>query len=164
MKRYSKDKVKEWVISQVAGPLGLVIRPVIASILGILIAFLYEQAWTLIKYVDWLYSFSQRVVDGLPQGVIAMLTPQAIGATAAIILWLLVSDWIIYKLKGGIKQIQTTYNDSVVPGTVIVDGLAVKDGETSTAISRLAAKAVVPVDRFAGLPRGVVDVSKKKVV
>jgi hypothetical protein len=37
--------VKVWLLLQIAGPLGAIIRPIIAATFGVIIAIFYEQIW-----------------------------------------------------------------------------------------------------------------------
>lgn len=136
--------MKSKIIAWIAGPLGVVVRPVVAAITGTLVAMAYQQAWDAIYQCAWLASFSRAVLVNIPPDTLALLTPQAIGSAVAVALWLAASDWIIASLKGGILQIQTNYNASPGTGSVNPDGLAIRNGETANAISRLAYEAAYP--------------------
>lgn len=138
--------MKAWVIKKIAGPLGFVVRPILAAIVGTLVALAYEQAALALEKVAWLQFFIGRVTESLPADVALSLSPGAIGAASALAIWAFASDWIISKLKAGNRQIQNTVNASSAPVSVGVDGIIIKDGETSKAVSRLAYEAMYPDD------------------
>jgi hypothetical protein len=152
--------MKAKLISLIAGPLGIVVRPILAAIVGALVALAYKQAWILLYKVAWLASFTKLVIDGIPAETLAMLTPKAIGGAVAVALWLAASDWIIASLKGGVKQIQTAYNAAPNTGSVKPDGLAIRGGETATAISRLAYEAEFPGDLSTRPSPGVPEIRR----
>jgi len=152
--------MKEWIITKVAGPLGMVVRPIIASLIGVIIGLLYEQAWIAVYKVAWLKFLVERVIAGIPPDVLASLTPSAIGTATALALWIFASDWVIQKLRGGIKEIQVNYNANPNTGTVRADGIAIKGGETATAISRLAYEAIYPQDTDTRPSLGVPEIRR----
>ncbi len=138
---------KEWSISKVAGPLGFVIKPILAAIVSVFVMLIYQQIDAAINKVLWLDSLFHLVVRNIPTDVLSMLTPQAIGGAAGIAAWMGISAWVIEKLKSGNKQIQATINNSPNPLSVKVDGIIVKNGETSQAISRLAYESLFPDEK-----------------
>ncbi len=138
--------MKARLISLIAGPLGIVVKPILAAIIGTLVGLLYQQAWIAVYKVAWLASLTKLVIAQIPPETLALLTPQAIGSAVAVVVWVAASDWIIGSLKGGIRQIQTAYNAAPNTGSVQPDGLAIRNGETATAITRLAYEAEFPGD------------------
>lgn len=152
--------MKAKIISIIAGPLGAVVRPVLAAIIGVIVGMIYQQAWIAIYKVAWLKFFAEKVIESIPAETLALLTPQAIGGTVAVAAWLTASDWIIAKLKGGILQMQTAYNAAPNTGSVMPDGLAIRDGETSKAITRLAYEAEFPTDTSTRPSAGVPEIRR----
>jgi len=138
--------MKLWLLKQVAGPLGVVVRPIIAAIVGVLVGLLYEQAWIAVYKVGWIKFLVERVIGSLPGDVVQSLTPQAIGAVVALGAWALVSDWLIGQMKAGNRQIQNTLNATPAAANVAVDGIILRHGETATSVSRLAYEALYPAD------------------
>jgi hypothetical protein len=138
--------MKAKLITWIAGPLGVVVKPIISAILGTLIGLLYQQAWIAIYKVAWLAALAKLVIAQIPPETLALLTPQAIGGAVAVMVWLAASDWIIASLKGGIHEIQTAYNSAPNTGSVTPDGLAIRNGETAQAITRMAYESLFPTD------------------
>ena len=139
--------MKEWIISKVAGPLGFIIKPILAGIVGTLVMLFYQQADLAINKVFWLDKLFHLVLKSIPSETLSLLTPQSVGSAAGIAAWMFISTWIINHLKAGNKQIQNTINESPNPLSVKVDGLIVANGETSKAISRLAYEAIYPDEK-----------------
>lgn len=138
--------MKARLIAIIAGPLGVVVKPILAAIIGTLVGLLYQQVWIALYKVAWLAAFTKLVLAQIPAQTLAALTPEAIGGAVALMVWVSASDWIIMSLKGGIRQIQTAYNAAPKTGSVDPDGLAIRNGETATAITRLAYEAEFPGD------------------
>lgn len=143
--------MKEWIIRQIAGPLGFIVRPIISGIVGTIVALTYEQAWIVAYKVKWLHFFAQKVVENMAaseQGAaaLAMLTPGAVGGFVALAVWGFAPDWIIAKMRGGGKQVQNTLNASPAAPNVKVDGIIIKGGETAASVSRLAYEKLYPDD------------------
>jgi hypothetical protein len=152
--------VKVWLLLQIAGPLGAIIRPVIAAILGVIIGLLYEQVWLGIYKVGWLKFFAERVIAALPSDVVHSLTPSAIGAVAAVGAWAGISSWLINQMKAGGRQVQNTLNATPAAANVEVDGIILKHGETATSISRLAYEALYPEDTYNRGKDGMPEIRK----
>jgi hypothetical protein len=129
--------MKKWIVSKVAGPLGFVVRPVLAGIIGTLVAIGYEQAGVLVAKIGWLEWFVMRVVVDMPPAVVEQLTPKNVGIVVAGALWVAGSDWVILKLKGGVKELQLEYNAAPGTGSVKVDGIALPGGETVRAVGEV---------------------------
>lgn len=139
-------KFKTWLIGKIAGPLGVIVRPIIAAIIGVIVGLLYEQSWIAIYKVGWLKFMAEQVIAALPPEIVQSLTPSAIGGVVALGAWAWASDWIIAKMKSGNRQIQNTLNASPAAPNVVVDGIIVKGGETAASVSRLAYEALYPDD------------------
>tara|TARA_R110000868_G_scaffold11688_2_gene57019 strand:+ start:1311 stop:1778 length:468 start_codon:yes stop_codon:yes gene_type:complete len=152
--------VKNWIMLQIAGPLGAIIRPIIAAILGVIIGLFYEQVWIGIYKVAWLRFFAERVIASLPSDVVHSLTPSAIGAVAAVGAWAGISSWIINQMKSGNRQIQHTLNATPAAANVSVDGIILKHGETAASISRLAYEALYPEDTLNRGGNGMPEIRK----
>lgn len=147
--------MKKWLIQQIAGPLGFIVRPIISGIVGTIVALIYEQAWIVVYKIPWLHFFAVKVVATMSaneQGAaaLAMLTPGAVGGFVALAVWGFVPDWIIAKLRGGNKQLQEKISGSNLPISVEHDGIILKDGQTVNAvgniISRAEYEAIMPDD------------------
>lgn len=138
--------MKNWILSKLAGPVGVVVRPVIAALVGVLVGLAYEQAGALLHKAAWLGWLTDRTIASLDPSTLAMLTPGSIGAAVSVAVWALLSDWALAKLRGGNREVQTLINSSTAPISVAVDGIITKGGETSTAISRMAYEAIYPPD------------------
>lgn len=138
--------MKVWLLLQIAGPLGAIIRPIIAATFGVIIAIFYEQIWLGIYKVGWLRFFVERVIAALPPDVVHSLTPPAIGAVVAIGAWAWISNWMINKMKSGNRQIQNALNATPAAANVEVDGIILRNGETAKSVSRLAYDALYPTD------------------
>jgi len=138
--------MKLWILKQVSGPLGVIVRPIIAAIVGVLVGMLYEQAWIAVYKVGWIRFLVERVIYSLAPDVVQSFTPQAIGAVVALGVWAWVSDWLIGQMKAGAVQIQNTLNATPAATNVVVDGIILRHGETATSVSRLAYEALYPAD------------------
>ena len=138
--------MKLWLLLQISGPLGIIVRPIIAAVVGVIIGLIYEQVWIGVYKVGWLKFFAERVVAALPADVVQNLTPQAIGAVAAVGAWAGISSWLISQMKAGGRQVQNTLNATPAAQNVKVDGIILKHGETAASISRLAYEALYPAD------------------
>lgn len=136
----------DWLLSKIAAPVGVVLRPVLAAIIGTIIGLLYDQAWIAVYKVAWLHFFVDKIIERIDPLTLQALTPQAIGAAASVLAWAWLGDWIIARMRHGNTQVQKAINDSPFPATVKVDGIITKGGETATAISRMAYEAVYPTD------------------
>ena len=138
--------MKDWLITKIAGPLGVVVTPILATIIGVVVGLLYEQIWDAIDNVGWLIFLVERIIAAIPPDVVAPLTPQAVGATVAVLAWAALSQWVIASLKAGNRQVQHTLNASPSAPNVTVDGIIVRGGETANSVSRLAYEALYPDD------------------
>jgi len=138
--------MKNWLISKIAGPLGMIVRPILAAIIGVIVGIAYEQMWIGIYQVGWLKFLCEKVIAQLDPAIIQAMTPQAIGGIAAIGAWAWASDWIIIRMRGGNEQVQITLNASPNAPNVKEDGIIVKGGETTAAVTWLAYEAMHPDD------------------
>lgn len=156
--------MKLWILKMIGGPVGIVVRPIIAAVIGVLVGLGYQQAEAAIASVVWLSTFLHLVIAALPADILAMLSPKAVGAACAVAIWAATSDWVISALKGGIKQIQTDYNDAPTTGTIKADGLAFKNGQTVQAIGgivdRVAYEKVYPEERNNRPQRGEPEIRR----
>ena len=138
--------MKNWLISKIAGPLGMIVRPILAAIIGVIVGIAYEQMWIGIYQVGWLKFLCEKVIAQLDPAIIQAMTPQAIGGIAAIGAWAWASDWIISRMRGGNEQVQHALNALPNAPNVKVDGIITKDGETTHSVTRLAYEAMYPHD------------------
>jgi len=156
--------LKIWLAKQIAGPFGIVVKPVMSAVFGTLVLIAYTQMQAGIDQVLWLKAFINMVMSAVPAETLSLLTPQAIGTTAAIAFWGLASEWIISQMKGGAKEIQTRYNDSPSTGNIPVDGLILPDGKTVKAmdnvISRVEYEKIYPQDTDTRPGQGVPEVRR----
>ena len=152
--------MKLWLLKQISGPLGVIVRPIIAAVVGVIIALLYEQVWHGLYKVCWLRFFVEKIIASLSPEVVQSLTPQAIGAVVALGAWAWVSDWLISQMKAGNRQVQNTLNATPAAMNVSVDGIILKHGETATSISRLAYEALYPEDTLNRGKDGMPEIRK----
>lgn len=136
--------MKNWILLRLAGPLGFVIRPILAAMIGVLVATAYDQAWMALAKVAWARWLVQGTIERLDPAIMQMLTPSAVGAAVALMLWGFGMDWVMGNIREGTKQVQGDANKSPVPETVKVDGVILPGGETSQLISRLAYETIYP--------------------
>lgn len=139
--------MKNWILLRLAGPLGFVIRPILAAMIGVLVAAGYDQAWMALAKVAWARWMVQGTIDRLDPAIMQMLTPSAVGAAVALMLWGLGSDWVLGNIRRGVKEVQASANESKVPAMVRKDGIILPGGETAQLISRMAYETIYPGEK-----------------
>lgn len=139
--------VKQWVLVKLAGPFGIVFRPIAAAMIGVVVAAIYAQGEEVILRVGWLHHFVDATISRLDPSIIQMLTPSAIGGTVALLLWGFGMDWVGGHLRAGAKQIQDAGNASPVPGTVKRDGIILENGETVKQAKLVSYATLYPGDK-----------------
>ena len=137
-------KLKRWLLLKLAGPLGFVVRPILAAMVGVVVAAGYEQAWVVIYKVPLLQRFAEATIDRLDPAFVQAMTPGAVGGAVALLLWGFASDWALGNLRAGNKQVQDAANQSLTTGTVRRDGLILTGGETANLIDRMAYESLYP--------------------
>ncbi len=130
--------MKLWIANLLTGPIGVIIKPILAAIIGTLVGIGYADAWQWAYHYPWLASFMNQVIASLDPKLVESLTPKAIGFSVAAGVWGFGADWVISRLMSGNKAVQRAVNASDVPVTVAVDGIITKGGETVQAIKAIA--------------------------
>ena len=139
--------MKNWILLRLAGPLGVVIRPVLAAMIGVVVAAIYDQAWIIIYKVAWLKWLAEGTIARLDPAVVQAMTPAAVGTATALILWGFGMDWVMGNIREGTKQVQGDANKSPVPATIRKDGIILPGGETAQLISRMAYETIYPGEK-----------------
>src|SRR5882757_9076059 len=98
--------MKPWLAHLITGPVGVVAKPIIAAIIGALVAIIYKQAWDFVYHYQWMANFANQVISALDPSLVKSLTPTAVGVASATAAWGFGADWIISHLMGGNKAIQ----------------------------------------------------------
>jgi len=137
-------KLKRWLLLKLAGPLGFAVRPILAAMVGVVVAAGYEQAWVVIYKVPLLQRFAEATIDRLDPAFVQAMTPGAVGGAVALLLWGFASDWALGNLRAGNKQVQDSANQSLTVGTVDRDGIIFANGPTAQLVTRIAYESIYP--------------------
>jgi hypothetical protein len=129
--------MKRWLILKLAGPAGVLIKPVLASLVGTVIAVIYQHTWHFVYQFEFLRGFADSFIANIDPSALPFLTPKAIGVAVAACTWSALSDWIITHMKAGGKELQTSLKDSPRADSVKIDGIVLRGGPTVQSVRKL---------------------------
>lgn len=126
----------------------MLVRPVLAAIIGALVGIAYEALQAGIAQIVWLQFIFERTLKNLPPETVHALSPMSIGSMAAVAAWIYISGRVIGMMRDGTEHVQHTINAAAGPVRVKPDGIITKGGETAAAITRLAYDSLYPEARL----------------